>query len=362
MNAKRPAPRRWLFWAAVGGAFALAYGQAPLYTSNQNQYFLHGMASAGYGHLSQDWLANTQDPTPVFSALVQASFAWLGAWSFYLEYAILVALTLWSLYAVAGWLVPDLTRPAHRLILLVALTMLYSEAARFVLSRLPWSDAGDLFEGGVAGQRLLGQVFQPSVFGALLVTSVALFVRGRPHWAALLAAGAATLHPTYLLTAGSLVVAYMGVLAIGDHRPRTALTCGGLALVGVGPIMAHTLAVFGPGTSQVSADAAKVLVEFRLPHHALLAQWLDPSVAIKLGVILGAMLVVRRTRLFPILVAPAGVGLVVTLVQVATGNNRLALLFPWRVSVLLVPLSTAVIVAVGLARGVDLLDHRGVRH
>ena len=37
--------------------FALAYTQAPLYYSNQNQYLLHGLATAGYGHLDGDWLA-----------------------------------------------------------------------------------------------------------------------------------------------------------------------------------------------------------------------------------------------------------------------------------------------------------------
>ena len=35
-------------------AFAAAYGQAPLYYSNQNQYFLHGLAEAGEGLLAED--------------------------------------------------------------------------------------------------------------------------------------------------------------------------------------------------------------------------------------------------------------------------------------------------------------------
>jgi hypothetical protein len=66
-------------------------------------------------------------------------------------------------------------------------------------------------------------------------------------------------------------------------------------------------------------------------------------VAIKMLLILGALLVVRRRRLFPILLAPALIGLALTAVQLATGNNRLALLFPWRVSALLVPVSTTLL-------------------
>src|SRR5438105_1349392 len=78
---------RSLFWAA---AFAAACGQAPLYYSNQNQYFLHGLADAGVGLLHEDWLANTLDPTPLFSALVAFTARHLHPWAFYLYYALLL--------------------------------------------------------------------------------------------------------------------------------------------------------------------------------------------------------------------------------------------------------------------------------
>jgi hypothetical protein len=350
--------RRLGFWVAVGGLFALTYGQAPLYTSNQNQYFLHGLAAAGDGHLAQDWLAGTQDPTPVFSALVQMSFAWLGPLSFYLEYGVLLGAYLWGLFAIVSMLFPKHLNTSRRLMVVTVLMLIHSDALRYTISRLPWTDGGYLLEGGVAGQRLLGTVLEPSSFGALLVLSIAFFLRDRPHWAAVLAAGAACVHPTYLLTAGTLVLAYMGLLTIRDHRPRLAITSGGLALIGVLPILVHTAGVFGLNSSQVAADAARVLVEFRIPHHAMPAQWLDPSVAIKLLVVLGAMLTVRRSRLLPILSFPAAVGLALTLVQVATGNDRLALLFPWRVSTVLVPVSSTILATRALVWGFDWLDQR----
>ncbi len=349
------------FWAAAGTLFALAYSQAPLYTSNQNQYFLHGLAAAGYGHLRLDWLASTLDPTPVFSWLVQATYAWIGSWAFYAEYGLLLAITLWGLYAIAAGLFPGQLSPDRKLILLAILTFLFSEALRVPLSHLPWTDGGYLLEGGVAGQRLLGPVFEPSVFGGLLVASIAMFTADRPHAAALLAASAATFHPTYLLTAGGLVAAYVGVLALSDHRRRNALTSGGLALVGVIPILVHTLSVFGLGASQVSADATRVLVDFRIPHHAIPAQWLDPSVVCKVGLVVVALLVTRRSRLFPILLVPGILGLALTGLQLATASDRLALLFPWRVSALLVPVSTVILAAKGLAWRFSHLDRRGHR-
>src|SRR3954468_3729461 len=72
------------------GLFAAAYGQAPLYYSNQNQYFLHGLARAGVGLLHEDWLANTLDPPPVFTALVALTARTLHPWLFHLWYALLM--------------------------------------------------------------------------------------------------------------------------------------------------------------------------------------------------------------------------------------------------------------------------------
>src|SRR5947209_17367904 len=70
--------------------FTIAYGEAPLYYSNQNQYFLHGLARAGEGLLREDWLANTLDPTPVFSGLVAFTVRFLHPWAFYVYHVLLL--------------------------------------------------------------------------------------------------------------------------------------------------------------------------------------------------------------------------------------------------------------------------------
>ena len=41
---------RLLILLGTACIFAVAHTQAPLYFSNQNQYFLHGAAAAGKGH------------------------------------------------------------------------------------------------------------------------------------------------------------------------------------------------------------------------------------------------------------------------------------------------------------------------
>jgi hypothetical protein len=87
---------------AISILFAIAYAQSPLYTSNQNQYFLHGLAAAGFGTLGNDWLANTRDPTPVFSKLVEWTFRSTRQKEiFYAYYAILMGIYITSLTGLA---------------------------------------------------------------------------------------------------------------------------------------------------------------------------------------------------------------------------------------------------------------------
>ena len=104
----------------VGLLFALTYTQSPLFTSNQNQYFLHGMAKAGFGYLNQDWLANTLDPTPLFSALVYLTYRFTHQpILFYLFYAGLLGLYLFCLVGITDILF-DLRKSRARLALFVA--------------------------------------------------------------------------------------------------------------------------------------------------------------------------------------------------------------------------------------------------
>jgi len=347
--------RRAAAWFGWGALFALAYGQSPLFTSNQNQYFLHGLAQAGYGSLRSDWLANTLDPTPVFSWLVRWSFSLFNPAAIYLIYALLLGLYLVSLYSL-------LTRTLHlrlgrlgRPLFLVLLIGLHSAALRFVLGRLFGEEAAYLFEGGLAGQRLLGPVLQPSSFGVFLLLSLALFLRDRPYAASAAAAVAAIVHPTYLISAAALVIGYQWAWVRRDRSPRTALAAGGLALALVLPTVWSTLTIFRPTSESLWRQSAQILVSFRIPHHAEPTQWFGPLSLVKLAVIAAGLWLARRSRLLPVLGSLAIVGLALTLLELATGSDRLALLFPWRVSVILVPVGSGLLLGRLLPSGQRIL-------
>ncbi|MCJ7678376.1 MAG: hypothetical protein MUO35_11710, partial [Anaerolineales bacterium] len=120
-----------------------------MYTSNQNQYFLHGAAHAGIGSLSQDWLANTADPTPVFSWIVEGTYWLLPPAAFYVEY-----LLLFGVYLVGMWRLVDpifqLQRSRLRVLLFFTLlVVLHSAALRLLQGRLLGEAWEYVWDGGL---------------------------------------------------------------------------------------------------------------------------------------------------------------------------------------------------------------------
>jgi hypothetical protein len=348
MSNPAPAARSLAFTVAgivLGtSAFAAAYGQAPLYYSNQNQYFLHGLAIAGQGILHEDWLANTADPTPIFSALVAATASVLPVEFFHFEYALLLAVyaaALLGLFvALAG---PELAArrwPAF----LALLVLVHSALARWLSYRLFALDYPWYFQSGVAGQYVLGAMFQPSTFGILLVAAVCLFARGRDVAAVVCAALGATIHSTYLLPAGLLTAGFVTACCV-EKRIRHAALLGALALVLVLPVTAYVLSNFRPSSPETFAEAQEILVHLRIPHHCLPELWFDSLAAIQVAWVGLALALLWGTRLFPALAVTTGLATILTVAQLVSGSDTLALLFPWRISAVLVPVATAVILA-----------------
>jgi hypothetical protein len=254
----------FLLWSLI---FAIAYAQSPLYTSNQNQYFLHGLARAGFGFLSRDWLANTLDPTPAFSRLVEYTYRLTSLEVlFYVYYALLMGIYLFSLLGIIKHSVweKELTPPAPpslpgkgdeglgpRTLVFLALRHIHSAGWRFALSRLVGVNWTYLLEDGVADQRMLGPVFQPSTFGVLLLLSIYFFLRRRPYLAILAAVLAACFHPTYLLAAGVLTGAYLLTTGWEERDIHKPLALGALALLAVAPILVYVYRSFGGASSEV---------------------------------------------------------------------------------------------------------------
>lgn len=340
-HVARPAVAVLLFLLGTA-LFTAAYCQAPLYYSNQNQYFVHGLANAGLGTLHEDWLANTADPTPAFSTLVMVTARHLPEWMFHVYHALLLgayaAAMLGLFWHLAGRQVAARRWPVFCLFLVAA----HSAVARWGSYQLFNFDYPWFLQAGVAGQYVLGGMLQPSLFGVLLVVAVWEFARGRPIVAAVYTAAAASFHSTYLLPGALLMLGFLAAL-LAEKRVKTALATAAVALALVLPGVVYVLLRFGPTSAESFAEAQGIIVNLRIPHHSRVDRWLDWVAGVQIAWVVVALACVWRTRLFLALGVPFALSAALTALQAATGSTTLAVLFPWRVSSVLVPIATTVI-------------------
>jgi len=335
--------------------FAIAYTQSPLFTSNQNQYFLHGMADSGAGYLADDWLAKTTDPTPVFSSLVYLTEKNLSSiWLSYVYYAFLMGVYIFSLIGIGSKVFP-LGRDRMTMIVFIVLLILVNSAAiRFTFSRILGENWAYILEDGVADQRLLGPVFQPSTFGVLLLLSIYLFLSSRPYLAVLSATIAASIHPTYLLSAAVLTLAYMILTYREEKNISKSILIGCLAALTVTPILIYVYSNFANTPSETTQQAQDILVNFRIPHHARLDWWFDWTAIFKIILVVVSLILIRHVkRLFFIALLLTLVATSLTILQFILHSNQLALIFPWRISTILVPMSTALILGFLVTKGAE---------
>jgi hypothetical protein len=335
-------------------AFDLAYSQMPLYDGNYNSYALHGLALAGEGELRHDWAAQTTDAFPVVSGLVALVHLSVGDGGLHVLHALLFAVFLAAVLSIGDSLFGLARSRAALATFGAAVILVHSILFRRAIAWLTGGDWGWYAQAGLAEQYVLGYVLQPSLFGVLLVASIATFLRGRDRTALSLAACAALCHAGYFLAAMLLVAGY-GVARATEAEPgarlRAAAKTWALGAVLLGAVALFVAWRFAPSSAESLARAHGILVEQRIPHHALLRRWLHRSGIIQLALIAIGLAIARwrRSALFAIVgVAVLGAATLTGAVAIS-GSRSVALLFPWRVSIVIVPIATATILG-ALAR------------
>ena len=329
--------------------FCMAYSQAPLYYSNQNQYFLHGFTKAKLGYLEKDWLGNTTDPTPLFSGIVCVSITWLNENIFYLYYAILQGVFLSCAWIIFHRKAKAISFDVSHYALFSALFILINSAAlRWLSYRIFGNDYPWFLQSGVAGQYILGAMFQPSNFGVFLLLGLCLFLVEKHISATVFTCLAGILHTTYLLSGAFIILGFQLYLIL-DGKTKKAISIGLLALLLVAPSVIYAASNFQPSTSEGFKEAQEFLVKFRLPHHCLPGLWLDWIACLQIVWILLSIFLLRKQKELTVILFPFLLGGLLTVLQVATQSNTIALLFPWRISSVLVPLATMIILSELLA-------------
>ena len=333
--------------------FAGAYSQLPLFYNNQNTHFAWGLANAGFGHLSSDWYAQQTEHIPVFSALVSLVQLLDSHWIFYVLHGVLAAVYALSLFSIASSTFPSISGTLPLSIFFSILTLLHSPwIGNVYVNYVPdWTwvpsrlqTLAFLSTNGVAGQYILGPFLQPSAFGVLLITSLALFLHKKKIAAVMCAVFTATIETPYILHAALLTGSFM-VFLLSKKDARSAVKVGGLALLLILPIVLYLVFTFHSTSSSATSTALSILFDERIPHHLKISYWFSQRTCIQLIIMFaGLVLSYMCKRLFVILAFCTICSFGLSLIQFMSGNLFLALLTPWRPFTWLIPVSTALVV------------------
>jgi len=321
----------------LGAWFFLVFPTEPLYFENQNTKFLHGMAAAGVGYLDQDWTANTIDVMPVFTGIVYVLHA---ATPPVVSYGLQVILFAVFLYAVLR--IADIAAGSG------AVRTIFPIVVGALVVASQFADGGARVWAGVAKQYLLSPALEPQSFGVFFLLAVVWFLRHRTEASLWLAALPAVIHPGYVVPAGTLILSFVvASWRSGDEtrQPRLLVVAG--SLVAAGLSLVYLGLVILPTDAESWQTANAILAKVRIPGHAIPAHWFDFDAGAKVAGLILVLGLTWRTKpdLFWILAVGFAVALSLTLLAVIMDSNELGVISPWRISVYLVPLGLAVLIA-----------------
>lgn len=323
--------RKVCFYLLICLLLAMLVKQSPLYWENQNTKFLHGMAWAGVGNLKNDWLAQTRDGLPMFSGLIFTIYAYSSPFFVYIIYILLLGIFFFSLKGILCTTF-EIHPDSPKYILLCGSIVL-------IISRY------HTIYDGVAVQYLFSGYLQPCTFGVFIILSIHLFLKRQEVLASACLTLACLMHPAYLFVA-TLLISISAVEVFCEKRDWRAmlLILGPFILCGAGYLLYLSIE-FRPTSAQYFDRALQILVVERIPHHTLLAIWSTSSIYTKLALVLLSLFLLRGRPLLRILSWLVFATLIFTLLQAVTHSSALALLAPWRASVVIMPLAVFSVIA-----------------
>ncbi|MBD3377683.1 hypothetical protein GF406_21825 [candidate division KSB1 bacterium] len=318
--------------------FSISYTQFPLYYGNQNTYFIHGLADANHEALKEDLLYKSPDPFPVFSQLVKL-VSTVNSGLFYFFHFILSATYLTSLIGIIRYLFNFKFNDISYHLSIILIIIVHSHLLARVSSRLFNYNLKNIFTVGFAEQEVLGHVFQPSAFGVLFILAIFLLIKRYNFLALLLIIITPLFHSTYFLSA--IILSLIILLKLKSARHFLFFLIFSAILWS--PYIFYILYNFSPTTLDSMKIASDILVHKRVPHHADIRYWFDFDSLVRTFIILAGILVVRKKQdLFQILLISSSVCFFFMIIQYFIQNNQLALLFPWRLSVWILPITSVI--------------------
>ncbi len=345
--------KRTVFHGLIALLLGLTYPLQGLFSGNQNVYFLWGMAKAGIGSLHLDPLLAEADPFPLFSLLVFGVMKFLHPWVFHLIYWMLNTVYVYALFGMAHHLFGLHGRAARTALFTALFLLLHSGAIWAGLFRILFGiDLSWVWDSGLAEQGVLRGYLQPSVFGVFLLLSVHYFLRNSARGTFLSLAMAAIFHANYLFIGGCMGLIYL-LLFIRDGRTalRQTVIWSLVSVVVVMPKLLYIIVHFLPHSQEAAAALHQAVLQTAEGNpHLSPALWLNVKTSLQLGTVAAGLWFLRKEAVGRLIGAWVMLTVVLTALTLITGSQTLLSLTPWRISVVLVPACSVLLLAKALSR------------
>lgn len=338
--------QRFAFHAILGLLLTACYPVQQLFSGNQNVYFLWGMAKAGIGSLHLDPLLAQTDPFPLFSLLVLGVMKFLHPWVFHLLYWTLNTVYVHALLGIADHLFDTYGRPAKMALLTALFLLMHSGAIWAGLFRIMFGlDLSWAWDSGLAEQGVLRGYLQPSVVGVFLLLSVLFFLRKQPQGVFLSLAAAAIIHPNYLFLGAVMGMVYLiQFLREKSISMVQAIVWVGFSALLVMPQLFYAATFFLPHTEEESAMMREAVARTQDGNiHLSPALWLTAKTFLQLGVVATCLLIFRKEMTGRLLLALVGAFGLLSAATFLFDSQTLLSLTPWRISVVLVPVCSVLL-------------------
>jgi hypothetical protein len=311
----------------------------PLFYANQNTYFIHGLASIDFGNLGNDWLAKTKDPFPVFSYLVKVLYPIGGKISFVVMYYLVLVVYFWTLFGIIINIL-NLTSFYSKLFVYLIIIFLYSNELTLLATKYLNFYLTSFFTDGVAGQYLIGKSFEPSIFGVFIFISLYFFIKRKIRLSIIFLIITVYFHASYLLSVLIFFTSYCVYLIL--HKYKNLYKIIFIFIFLMVPVIIFYMSFYLPLES-TGVDAKKILYNYRIPHHANIVYWLNIESTLKYLLLVLSIFFIKNRKFKIILIIPVVLLIILSIIQLITNSIELGLLFPWRISVILMPLLSIIL-------------------
>ena len=308
--------------------FAITIQQFPFFKGN-SLHLLHAIKDFDSNKLQEDWIANQTNHLPAFTYLNGIILQVFPVNILYaIHFSLLVICSLF-IFLICKNEFQNLNKISLSLIWFSVFILIYNEHSFF---------------GGLAGQDIINEGYQPASFGVLFYCGIYLYLTRRYFYAVLLICLSASFHPSYVIHSGFLLFGFfIYFFSIKEFKLLFKVLSAYIILIL--PITIYIILNFLLIDKDLSSAGQLILLE-RIPHHALISNWFSYKDLLSILVYLLALFLVRKNNKFFIPFFVFGfLSILLSSIQFLTQNQSLALAFPWRASVFLIPLSSMILIS-----------------